>query len=51
MMWRNLEKKKIFGPEVFDFFGQIIFRSTFYTHLVCVERYTIALTDTIHDTR
>ncbi len=26
----HLKKKKIFGPKVFDFFGQIIFRSTFY---------------------
>jgi hypothetical protein len=26
----HLKKKKIFGPKVFDFFGQIIFWLTFY---------------------
>ena len=28
----HLKKKKICGPKVFDFSGQIIFWSTFYKH-------------------
>ncbi len=28
----NIFKKKICGPKVFDFSGQIIFWSTFYKH-------------------
>jgi len=32
----HLEKKKIFGPKVFDYFGQIIFWLTFY-NFFCVS--------------